>query len=88
MEGARIPLEVSHVKAKVRLFILGFVLGSCAALPLGINFGRGAPLLTNPFTRTDVQDQMVKRMRTGTKIALKGARERLHDATEPLVPPK
>ena len=76
------------MKAKVRLFILGFVLGSCAALPLGINFGRDAPLLSNPFVRADVQQQMVKRMTRGTRTALEGARERLHDATEPLVKPR
>ena len=76
------------MKTKVRLFILGFVLGSCAALPLGINFGRGAPLLTNPFVRADVQDQLVERMRKGTRIALQGARERIHDATVPGVEPK
>lgn len=76
------------MKAKVRLFILGFVLGCCAALPLGINFGRGAPLVSNPFVRADVQDQMVERMKTGTKSALEGARERLHGATDPLAPPR
>ncbi len=76
------------MKVKVRLFILGFVVGACAALPLGINFGRDAPLLSNPFVRSDVQHQLVKRMKSGTRIALKGARERLHDATESVAPPQ
>ena len=76
------------MKTKVRLLILGFVLGACTALPLGINFGREAPLLSNPFVRPEVQRQMVKRMKNGTRTALKGARERLRGATEPLTPPK
>ena len=76
------------MKVKVRLFSLGFVVGACAALPLGINFGRDAPLLSNPFVRPDVQHQLVKRMKSGTRTALKGARERLHDATESVAPPQ
>jgi hypothetical protein len=76
------------VKVKVRLFILGFVVGACAALPLGINFGRDAPLLSNPFVGSDVQHQLVERMKSGTRTALKDARERLHDATESVAPPQ
>ncbi len=76
------------MKAKVRLFILGFLVGACATLPLGINFGREEPLLSNPFVRSDVQRQMVKRMKSGTRTALQSARDKLHEATESVVPPQ
>jgi hypothetical protein len=70
---------------KLRLFILGIVLGSIAAFPLGFNFGRNEPLLSNPFAKADLKDQVIERVKTGTEAALDGARESLHEATRPLV---
>ena len=71
------------MKARVRLFILGLVLGTCAAFPLGVNFGRGEPLLSNPFGKAALQDQVIERVKSGTNTALEGARETIHEATRP-----
>ena len=72
------------MKMKLRLFILGLVLGSFGAFPLGVNFGRGEPLLSNPFAQPGLQDQVVERLKSGTETALEDARESLHKATRPL----
>ncbi len=72
------------MKVKVRLFILGLLLGSFGAFPVGVNFGRDEPLLTNPFARHDLQDQVIERVKSGTETALEGARETIHKATRPL----
>ena len=72
------------MKPKRKFLLLGIALGSLAAFPLGINFGRNAPLLSNPFSRLDLTDQVVERVKSGTSMALKEARETIHDATKPL----
>ncbi len=72
------------MKARVRLFTLGLVLGTCAAFPLGVNFGRDEPLLSNPFAKVALQDQVIERVKSGTDTAIEGARERIHEATRPL----
>ena len=72
------------MKKKVRLLLLGIVLGSLAAFPLGVNLGRGAPLLSNPFSQSDLKEKVVERVRIRTTMALEDARETIHDATRPL----
>ena len=72
------------MKAKAKLFLFGIVLGSLAAFPLGVNVGRGAPLLSNPFSQLDLKGQVVDRVKSGTSMALEDARETIHDATRPL----
>ena len=76
------------MKVKARLFILGLVLGSAGAFPLGVNFGRGEPLLSNPLAKPGLQDQVIARVKSGTETALEGARETLHKATRPLAQTK
>ena len=72
------------MKTKVKLFVLGIVLGSLAAFPLGVNLGRDAPLLSNPFSQRTLKDQVVERVKSRTSMALEDARETIHDATKPL----
>ena len=72
------------MKTRVRLLILGLVLGTCAAFPLGVNFGRDEPLLSNPFGKAALRDQVIERVKSGTDTALEGARETIHEATRPL----
>ncbi len=79
-----IPAEVVDVKTRVKFLVLGIVLGALAALPLGVNIGRDAPLLSNPFVERDLKDQVVERVKETTATALEDARETLHDATKPL----
>jgi hypothetical protein len=68
----------------MKLFVLGVVLGSLGAFPLGVNLGRGAPLLSNPFEQNTLKEQVVERVKSSTSNALKDARETIHDATKPL----
>ena len=61
-------------------FIIGLVLGVICAFPLGINFGRDLPLLSNPFaTKPDIS----QRVRERTDKAIEDAKEVIHDATKP-----
>ena len=71
------------MKTKVRLFLLGVVLGSFAAFPVGMNLGRGMPLLSNPLAQPDLQDQVVEGVKSSAETALEGARETIHEATRP-----
>ena len=71
------------MKAKVRLFLVGVVLGSFATFPLGMNFGRGMPLLSNPFAQPGLRARWVEGVKSSTETALEGARETIHQATRP-----
>ena len=70
--------------AKLKLFALGLLLGACVAFPLGMNFGRNEPMLSNPLAWLDVQEQVSERVMRSTEIVLEGAREKIHEATRPL----
>ena len=72
------------MKKKAKLFVLGIVLGALAAFPVGVNLGRDAPLLSNPFSQTDLKNQVVERVKTSTTTVLEDARDTIHDATKPL----
>ena len=76
------------MKTRAKLFVLGVVLGSLGAFPLGVNLGRDAPLLSNPFSQRDLKDQVVERVKSSTTTALEDARETIHDATRPLAKAK
>ena len=69
---------------KAKIFIFALILGGLIAFPLGINFGRDAPLLSNPFKQRSVQDKMMDTVKESAEKALEGAKEKLHTATEPL----
>lgn len=65
--------------AKLKMFLTGLVVGAIVAFPLGINFGKGAPLLSNPFAKPDIKTKVT----TGAKKMLEGAKEGIHEATKP-----
>ncbi|MCH6582835.1 MAG: hypothetical protein O7B27_06900 [Gammaproteobacteria bacterium] len=67
-----------------KIFIFALILGALIAFPLGINFGRDAPLLSNPFKQRSVQDKMIDTVKESAEKALESAKEKLHKATEPL----
>lgn len=77
-------MSVRKMAAKVKLIALGLLLGVCVAFPLGMNFGRKEPLLSNPLTHVDVRKQVTERVKSGTEVVLESARERIHAATQPL----
>jgi hypothetical protein len=65
---------------KLKLLFIGFVIGIIVGFPLGINFGRGEPLWSNPFAKRAVKSQV----KAEAEKALEGARESIHKATEPV----
>ncbi len=67
-----------------KIFIFALILGALIAFPLGINFGRDAPLLSNPFKQRSVQDKMIDTVKESAEKAVESAKEKLHKATEPL----
>ena len=67
-----ISAEVSDVKTRAKFFVLGIVAGALVSLPLGVNIGRDAPLMTNPFAERDLKVQVVELVK-----------ETIHDATKP-----
>ncbi|MFQ5935020.1 MAG: hypothetical protein ACE5LB_01235 [Acidiferrobacterales bacterium] len=76
-------IRIIGMKGKLKNFIFGLVIGALAAFPLGINFGRDEPLLSNPFAKRDVKDKVVDTVKEGTNRAIEGAKEKIHEATKP-----
>jgi gas vesicle protein len=71
------------MKAKLKTFIFGLVIGVLISFPLGINFGRGAALFSNPFAERDVQQKLGEKMKEGTEKMLEDAKEKIHEVTKP-----
>jgi len=65
--------------ARLKSFFVGLVIGGLIAFFLGMNFGRGAPLLSNPFAARQVSAAIKDK---AGEIA-EGAREKIHQATKP-----
>ncbi|OGI48208.1 MAG: hypothetical protein A2151_00580 [Candidatus Muproteobacteria bacterium RBG_16_65_34] len=65
----------------MKKFLFGFVVGALVAFPLGINFGKDLPLLSNPFAaKPDIPDRVIER----TGKTLDEAKEAIHEATKPM----
>jgi hypothetical protein len=65
--------------ARLKSFVVGLIIGGVVAFLLGMNYGRGAPLLSNPFAKRDISGTIKEK---AGEIA-EGAREKLHEATKP-----
>lgn len=64
----------------MKKFVIGFVIGTVVAFPLGINFGKDAPFLSNPFaTKPDLSARAKER--AGELV--QDTKEVIHDATAP-----
>ncbi|MEW6331245.1 MAG: hypothetical protein AB1560_07280 [Pseudomonadota bacterium] len=65
----------------MKKFFIGLVIGLIVAFPLGINFGKDKPLLSNPFAaKPDIAEKVKER----TGEVLQETKEAIHDATKPL----
>jgi hypothetical protein len=64
----------------MKKLIIGFVIGALIGFPLGINFGRDAPLFSNPFVS---KPDMPERVKERAEEALRGAKDAIHEATKP-----
>lgn len=64
----------------MKKFIIGLVVGMIIAFPLGINFGKDVPLLSNPFAaKPDLSKRVVER----AEDLVEGAKGAIHEATKP-----
>lgn len=68
--------------ARLKSFVVGLIVGAFLAFFLGMNYGRGAPLLSNPFAQRDLAGNFKEK---AGEIA-EGARNKIHRATKPDAP--
>lgn len=64
----------------MKKFFIGLAIGLVVAFPLGINFGKDKPLLSNPFA---AKPDITERVKERTGELLKDTKEVIHDATKP-----
>ena len=83
MIAATQQAESLGMKRAAKPFITGLILGAIIAFPLGINFGRDDPLLSNPFAKRDLTKRVTESVKQKTEDVVEGAKERLHEATKP-----
>lgn len=67
------------MKSTAKKVLIGILLGALLAFPLGVNYGRGTPLLSNPFAQVDVTSTV----KSSAENVLENTREAIHDATRP-----
>jgi hypothetical protein len=65
----------------MKKFFIGLIVGLIVAFPLGINFGKDKPLLSNPFA---AKPDLAERVKERTGEAIESTKEAIHDATKPL----
>ncbi len=62
-------------------FVKGVVIGAVVAFPLGMNFGKDEPLLSNPFAvKVDISERIAEE----SGRLLKATKSAIHEATKPL----
>ncbi len=65
----------------MKKFLIGLFIGAILAFPLGINFGKDVPLLSNPFAaKPDISERVMER----AKETLEDTKEAIHEATKPV----
>lgn len=62
----------------IKGFIVGAIIGGAVCFALGYNYGRGAPLLTNPFAEYTIGD----RLREGAERAGEKVKEGVDKTTD------
>jgi len=59
-------------------FFTGLLIGAVIAFHLGMNFGQGKPILSNPYA-----DEVKSVQKRASKV-IESTKETIHQATEPL----
>ncbi|MHB8536053.1 MAG: hypothetical protein ACYDBW_11495 [Sulfuricaulis sp.] len=65
----------------MKKIFFGLIIGAIVAFPLGINFGKDKPLLSNPFA---AKPDIPARVKERTEEMLKDTKEAIHEATKPV----
>lgn len=63
----------------IKKLLLGIFIGALVGFPLGINYGREAPLLSNPLAKPTLGD----RVKAAADNVVEDTRRAIHDATKP-----
>ena len=61
---------------KLKLIILGVVIGLCLGLWFGTNIGKGKPILSNPFAEISLKDRIKDK---GNKV-MKDTKDAIRDS--------
>lgn len=72
------------MRTTIKSFLFGLVIGALLAFPLGMNFGRDEPLLSNPFTKRDINRRVKEGMKETTGALVEGTKGKIHEATKPM----
>ncbi|UCH53642.1 MAG: hypothetical protein JSW09_02240 [Pseudomonadota bacterium] len=67
------------MKAFLRAFIFGLIVGGVVAFHLGMNYARGRNLLSNPYEGLDMSRAVQEKARG----AVESGREKIHELTAP-----
>lgn len=68
------------MKAALKKLFAGFLIGAVVAFPLGMNAGRGTPLLSNPFAKQDFKETV----KAKTEDIIENTKGAIHEATKPV----
>lgn len=63
----------------LKTVFVGILVGAVIAFPLGMNYGRGRPLLSNPLADANVTHNV----KVGARNIVDETRAAIHDATKP-----
>lgn len=66
----------------MKTFIAGLVIGLIVAFPLGINVGKGAPILSNPFSDEHLSQQIKDTAKTASDKLKEKTNELVQDAKD------
>jgi hypothetical protein len=65
----------------MKKFFYGLIVGAIIAFPLGINFGKDKPLLSNPLA---AKPNLPEKVKEKAEEAIQGTKEAIHEATKPV----
>lgn len=67
------------MKSTLKKILFGALLGALIAFPVGMNAGRGDPLLSNPFAKSN----LTNKVKSGAEDIIENTKGAIHDATKP-----
>lgn len=66
----------------MKSFLIGLILGAAIAFGLGYNYGRGVPMISNPFLERSLSADV----KESAESLVEGVKEKIHEVTKPEKP--